>query len=111
MRVDSKKTSFKRTNSSYKPLLKHSLFQVRVYSLVHGGGFPMINSSGDKKVRVWWYGRRKRARDKREREREREREGGRERERDRERYREGWIARFKKKTRISSVPICRINPY
>ena len=60
----------------------------------------MIKNSGDKKVRVSWYGRRKRARDKRER--EREREGERERERDRERYREGWIARFKKKEKFQA---------
>ena len=35
-------------------------------------------------------------------ERERERERGRERERDRERYREGWIARFKKKEKFQA---------
>ena len=52
----------------------------------------MIKNSGDKKVRVWWYGRRKRARDKRERDRER----------DRERYREGWIARFKKREKFQA---------
>ena len=61
-------------------------------------------TAGIKKVQVWWYGKRKRARDKRERERERERERGRERERerDRERYREGWIARFKKKEKFQA---------
>ena len=37
---------------SYTPLLNKAFG--------HGGGFPMINNSGDKKVRVWWYGSRRR---------------------------------------------------
>ena len=29
----------------------------------HGGWFPRIKNSDNKRVRVWWYGKRKRARE------------------------------------------------
>ena len=59
-RISRKNPRLKHISLSYKPLLKQSLFQVRMYA--HGGGFPKINNCCDNKVRVRGRGRRARAR-------------------------------------------------
>ena len=68
-----KKSMFQSYQFVIKTFIENKAFFKCACIITHGGGVPMINNSGDNKVRVWWHGRRKKARERERVGRKRER--------------------------------------